>query len=119
MKLLTLVILMMSATAWAAPLSSQEKARWVTEIDQACAAVFEGPNIPAVCKCVARNFVILAQDSQDSLAKTRDTLKFIKGFYSDEISQAQIDADPFFIGPFFESIGLKCIASPRYQLKLK
>lgn len=118
MKLPLLLILLYGLSAGAVKLAKTPNAGWQKRLAAACEKNIRDKKADrrAVCACVARNFVVLAE-KEKSAADTAGLLTYVEKHYALKLTPAEIEADPYFIDEHFLAVGRGCLRDVRYSLK--
>lgn len=111
------VLSLLTLPALASRLSTEDAKNWQTRIANQCETHFKARhnNKAAVCDCVARNFVNLAQ-KESSRARTLGLLAYVEKYYGMKLSDKEIAKDPFYLDDAFQDVGNGCLKDSSYSL---
>lgn len=104
-----------SLSAFAGRLSIEDGKRWQTRIANQCEINFKPKhnNKAAVCDCVARNTVKLAE-KESSQQQTLGLLGYAEKYYGLKLSAKELEKDPFYLDDFFQDVGAGCLKNSSY-----
>lgn len=110
------VLSFLTLPAWASRLSHDEAKSWQTRIANQCETHFKAKhnNKAAVCDCVARNSVNLAQH-EPSRQRTLGFLAYVEKYYGLTLSDKEVARDPFYLDDFFQDVGEGCLKDSSFS----
>ena len=101
-------------SAFASPLSSNERGGWTERIASQCLKNFKASagDKNKACACAARNLVELAE-AQDPRGITLGTLEYLERYYALRVSDAEMAADRFGMDDALQDVG-ECLKNANY-----